>query len=182
MIMDKERLGNFIKSIQYNLLPVRDQNSMGEGKNLFVEDWLTIEVSKYLYIGKYRYFKEPIPRRLEGNQSFDQKRVMEVAEEIVDYISILEKNPDKFNKLKIYNIGRGLSLLLALFVKTDFEKIACYDVNPKYEDLLRIFFGDVFEFSSNLSEFSKLYEGESYVIKSIGLPEYASPSWFKGAL
>jgi hypothetical protein len=136
MIIDKKRIGDFLKFIQFNPFPIEGQRSKGEGKDLFVEDWLTIEFAKFFYIGKDSYLSDPSPLRFRNNNSFNQKEIVEWAEQKYVLFSGLE---EKMDKITIFYVGRGFDLLLALMQK-DWKEIRCYDSDPRYGPLLLQFF------------------------------------------
>jgi hypothetical protein len=134
MKIDKLKLVSFIKHIQYSLLSIEGQRKIGEGKDLFVEDWLTIELAKFFYIGKEVYLSDPIPRRLKDNQNFNQEQIVKFAEQKIEIFSDL-----KLSRLKISQVGRGLDVLLAQMQK-EWKSITCYDDDHRYEPLLFSFF------------------------------------------
>ncbi len=159
--LNKERTANFIKHVQYTLLPIDGQRGIGEGKDRFVDDWLIIELAKALYIGSERYMEEPIPRRLSSNKSFDRKKNLAIVEEKISFFN----NVDSLcNSVVIYNMGRGFDILLASMVK-DWEMFFCYDEDPRYRDPLLAFFNEPINVCESHS-IMKTKEATSIVIKN----------------
>jgi len=144
MELNKERIGNFIKSIQFDLLPIEGQRGVGEGKDRFVEDWLIIELAKVIYIGKERYMSELIPRRLENNKSFSREKILRIAEEKLALFTKFELLP-LYEYLIIYQVGRGLDILLASMLKS-WKMIYCCDDDERYGALLSKFFKEPITF------------------------------------
>jgi len=156
-LINNKRLGGFLKFLQFNLLPIKGQRGKKEGEFVFVEDWLTIELSKAFYIGPERYLEDPIPRRLEGNPLFSQEEVLDLYTKKQEALSELEERKEESNHIFITQIGRGLDILLTSFIK-DWEIYHCYDNDERYKDLLPIFFPERIEFYTDFELFTFLKE------------------------
>lgn len=137
-LVGNEMVANFIKHIQYNLLPRDMQEACGKGKDFWCADYWTLEVAKCLFIGNERYMNDPLPRRLENNKSFGKEEIIADSDAKLSMLNFLStiKGP---NNLLICEVGRGLDILVAIIAKK-WNKIYCYDHNGLYESLLRMFF------------------------------------------
>lgn len=162
--LNKNKIGEYLKFLQFNLLPIKGQRGKGEENNLFIEDWLTIELAKFFYIGKDSYLSDPIPLRLKGNKNFKQEEIVKFAEQKIEAFSNLDK--EKKN-LRILQVGRGLDILLAQMQK-EWESIICYDEDPRYEYLLFQFFDkkSVYFIRSNTVMIEKERLEDTYVIEN----------------
>lgn len=137
-LIGNEIVANFIKFIQYNLLPRDMQEARGKGKDFWCADYWTLEVAKCLFIGNERYMNDPLPRRLEGNKSFGREEIIADSDTKLSMLNFLStiKGP---SNLLVCEVGRGLDILVAIIAK-EWNKIYCYDHNGLYGNLLKMFF------------------------------------------
>ena len=168
-LIKNERLGNFIKHIQYQPFPFENQRCFGDPKEMFLEDHFTIELAKYFYIGEERYMSEPIPRRLICTKSFSQEVIKDICEEKKETIVQDKNSIDGSSILRIHNVGRGLDLILLTEI-SNWEEIICHDDDLRYSGMMMPFFN---EYSlNNKLWFSTITEAKS----NTGGKEYVSSS------
>ena len=152
-MVDKELAIELMKFVQTNLLPIYEQKHVGElGKDFFCVDWWTIEVCKCLFNGIDMYLEDPPPWRLRDNKNFSKEKIIEDAKDRIEIIEML-KNSGK-DILFIHRVGRGLEVVLANHIKK-WERIICFDKNPKYGPLLDLYLGQKLGISL---EFNPIYD------------------------
>lgn len=166
-LIKDQQLGRFIKSIQENPLPIEGQRSIGKGKDLFVEDWLEIELAKFFYLGIDIYKRDPIPRRLSHNNSFNIEMIIKRALTKIELYHYIERNKDQFDGIVIYKSGRGLDIILANAIRK-WKKIFCFDEDGRYGPLIHRFFGMNISFTTIPFEVSKMGGGNA-IIRNEGL-------------
>jgi len=134
-----DQLKNFTQFVTFQLLPLYDQHHVGKGKDFWCVDWWTIEVGKFLFNGEETYLGDPPPYRLRNNKNFAKEKIIEDGKVKLAMFETLKKIKDSADTLLVCEVGRGLELILAHFVKK-WKKIYCYDYNPLYKDLLDTYF------------------------------------------
>lgn len=145
----KELVGDFLKSVQFNLLPLENQRIVKVDQFAIPEDWLAIELAKILYIGESNYLYEEPPRRLLALNNFEKKSIVNLFE---SKKTLAEKS---FSKFVILNPGRGFDILLIKTINSSHNEIFCHDCDLRYTKLIYSFFGNFVGFINNdyLSEF-----------------------------
>lgn len=127
------------QSIIFRPLPMDRQESQRQGNFMWCSDWWHIEVLKCLFHGADTYLGDPPPRRLKNNPLYSPSATVETAEKKLLMLELLKKYAHFSDTLFICEVGRGIDLLLAYFVKP-WKKIICYDNNPYILDEVKLYF------------------------------------------
>lgn len=148
------------QSITMRPLPMDKQESVKRGKDIWCADWWTIEVLKCLFHGESVYRQDPPPNRLKHNIIWSMEEICSSAENKRSMVKLLRENINFSDNLFICEVGRGIDLLLASFVK-QWKRISCYDLNQSVLDEISIYFGskigvqmDVFRTNSGEFDFN----------------------------
>jgi len=143
-MFDKEGiwlLGELERFVEETMLPVEEQEHIGNRKKAWTADYWTIEVAKCLRMGEDAYLETPLPPWLENNpyfQPYGKKHVIGCAKYKIRNLENLGKFKDRSNNLLVCQIGRGLPVIVAFQVKR-WRRILAYD-NIDYGRLLDGFF------------------------------------------
>ena len=84
---DKVKFRRFCQEIIGNPRPMNAQTSKREGAYLWCDDWETIEILKYFFLGKDVYLTEPPPNRLKNNPLWSKEEIAKKAENFMDFYS-----------------------------------------------------------------------------------------------
>lgn len=112
---------------------IGNQEQCGKGKDYWNADYWTIEVARYLHLGKDYH----IPDKFKNNIHCDINRIRKDANIKLSLKSILEEQKNEASVLLIGEVGRGLDILISNSVKK-WDKIFCYD-QVDYSEYLKIF-------------------------------------------
>ncbi len=129
----------FNQSITMSPLPIDKQEARTDGKHMWCADWWTIEVLKCLFNGEQGYRLDPPPNRLKNNYLWSQEEIIKNANAKIRMLDLLRENKDFSDTVFICEVGRGIDVLLASFVKP-WTKIVCYDNNEYVLGAMELYF------------------------------------------
>lgn len=143
----KTRLEKFIKHLEDNpVLPLKNQECCGIGKNFWCADWWTIETAKCLLYGENVYRDSNLSSRFNNNRNFSKNNIIGDANRKLKMVEILKNHLNLTDSILVCEVGRGLDILIAEYLKS-WETIYCYDSNDIYEEYLTSLWGDKVKFA-----------------------------------
>lgn len=131
----------FNQSITMRPIPIDKQEAVRKEKDIWCADWWTIEVLKCLFNTEPVYRLDPPPNRLKNNKIWSMEQIVSNANHKLQMMKIMEENKDFSDTLFICEVGRGIDLLLASFIKP-WKKIVCYDNNEYILEEVNLYFKD----------------------------------------
>lgn len=131
----------FTQSITMRPVPIDKQEAVRNGKDIWCADWWTIEVLKCLFNGEAVYRVDPPPNRLKNNKIWSMEQIVSNANQKLQMMKLLEENKDFSDTLYVCEVGRGIDILLASFIKP-WKKIVCYDTNEYILKEMELYFKD----------------------------------------
>jgi hypothetical protein len=136
----KQKVAHLLELIESNQLPFDNQeHNFDNGKPWTCDMW-SIEVLKYLKnTEKFSLYKDYGDRKLK----------------VIKELKKIKSLPDN---LLVCEVGRGIDILLATFVK-NWKRIICYDINPVYGELVVDYFKKIMNISV---EFYQANSGDIY--------------------
>jgi len=129
----------FNQSITMRPIPIDQQEVIRNGKDIWCADWWTIEVLKCLFNGEEMYRADPPPNRLKHNKLWSMEQIVTAKDAKLGMLKLLGENKDFSDTLWICEVGRGIDILLASFVKP-WKKIVCYDSNEYILEEVNLYF------------------------------------------
>jgi hypothetical protein len=129
----------FNQSITMRPIPIDQQEAVRNGKDIWCADWWTIEVLKCLFNCEEMYRLDPPPNRLKHNKIWSMEQIITAKDAKLGMLKLLEENKDFSDTLWVCEVGRGIDILLASFVKP-WKKIVCYDNNEYILEEVNLYF------------------------------------------
>ena len=128
----------FLEYFQHHPLRFDQQESVKRDGFFWCLDYWTLEVAKYLFLGKEDYIRFPIARRLWGNTLWHKNDIVTDGEKKLKTIEALKQIKDSADNLFIVEAGWGLDLLIACTVKK--WHVKCLDSNKHVLSRVESFF------------------------------------------
>jgi hypothetical protein len=127
--------------IEDNQLPIDKQEAQEQNGFYWCSDWWHIEVCKCLISGHLQYREEPIPLRGINNPLWGMNQAITAVDYKLKMLNTLKAESTSLDTLFICEVGCGIDIILASFIK-DWKKIICYDINPYMLEKMNSYFKD----------------------------------------
>lgn len=128
----REESGKYIQYLNFDLiLPLKNQDYTGEGKDFWCIDWWVIELAKYFFEGEVNYLGYPKARRLEDNETFQKDKIVEACRDRISKFKAVDHESDT---AYLVEKARGFDTLL-LRREKDWKRI-CVRVNGEFPDVV----------------------------------------------
>jgi hypothetical protein len=152
--------------IEMNQLPI-DKQEAKECKGFYwCSDWWHIEVCRCLIVGHLKYLESIVPERGVNNPIWGASQAVTAVDYKLKMVEALTKVKDFSDTIFICEVGRGVDLLLASFVK-QWKKVICYDINPFVLEKFSGYFRNEFpveSFPANTGDYDFSKVGEKVIL------------------
>jgi len=127
--------------IATNQLPIDKQEAQEQNGFYWCSDWWHIEVCKCLISGHLKYREELPPLHGINNPLWGMEQAITAVDYKLNMLKTLKEETSSLDILFICEVGRGIDIILASFIK-DWKKIICYDINPYILEKMNSYFKD----------------------------------------
>lgn len=142
----RQETAKLIQFIIYNpiLWDVQEARGYHPPPAIWTADETAIETGKFILLGKEDYYKDPFPLRMYDSEKKPIFRKEEIDSQ-VEYkwrmFENLSKIKDATNNLLICEVGRGIDIVIANYIKK-WDSIICYDSNAKVLEKTQLYFSN----------------------------------------
>jgi hypothetical protein len=147
------------QEVDSNNLPFDKQEAQKSDEGFWCSDWWTTEVCRCL-VREKDFLTDLPPEKAWNNPLWKREDILTAVEYKLKMLEVLKENKDFSEELFVCEVGRGIDILLASFVKK-WNKIICYDNNLYMLEKLNGYFNNTlpinsFKVNSGDFDFSKI--------------------------
>lgn len=158
--IEKLIIEGLYQNIKDNPLPFDKQEAQKDDEGFWCFDWWSSEVCRCLF-REEKYLSDSFPIEAKNNTLWKVNDILTAVDYKLNMIKILKEYSNFSDELFVCEVGRGIDILLASFIKK-WKKIICYDINPFILEKVNSYFKELsiesFRVNSGDFDFSKIDE------------------------